>query len=140
MGGHRSGWRWAGWTGFLGWQRAGMNRIAMMGMGGDRSERDGLGWGWTGLPGWGWAGMDNICKDGQDCWDGDGPGWTGLPRWGWVGLHRIARIGIGGDMSGWGWAGMDRIVWMGMGLDRQDCLDGVGMRKVGPDCRDGDWQ
>ena len=89
MGGHRSGWRWAGWTGFLEWQRAGMNRIAMMGMGGDRSERDGLGWGWTGLPGWEWAGMDNICKDGQDCRDGDVPGWTG---WGWAWIERIAWI------------------------------------------------
>ena len=116
MGGHRSGWRWAGWTGFLGRQRAGMDRIVMMGMCGDRSERDGLGWGWTGLPGWGWAGMDNICKDGQDCRDGDGPGLTGLPGWGWARLDRIAGMGIGSDRSGWGWAGIGRD-GAGMGWD-----------------------
>ena len=87
--------------------------------------------------------------DGQDCQDGDGPGWTIFAR-----MDRIVGMGMGLDgqdcpdgdgwgctgLPGWGWAGMDRIVWMGMGLDRQDCLDGVGMRKVGPDCRDGDWQ
>ena len=47
------------------------------------------------------------------------------------------------DLDGLRWtifARMDRIVGIGMGLDGQDCLDGVEMRKVGPDCQDGDWQ
>ena len=86
-----------------------MDRIAIMGMGGDRSE---WGWvgimmdriarmgmdqdgqylsGWKGLSGWGWAGMGG---DGKDCLDGDGWGWTGLPGCG------LATIGQDGD----GWA------------------------------------
>ena len=82
MGGHRSGWRWAGvgrdgdelgWTGLPGWRWAGMDKIAIMAMGVDRSE-------------WGWArmGMDRIA--------------------------RIARMGMGqdGEGTGWGWAGKCR--------------------------------
>ena len=61
----------------------GMNRIAMMGMGVDRSK-----WGWAGM------GMDRIARMGMGRDRHYLPGWTVLSGWGWAWIERIAWMGI----------------------------------------------
>ena len=61
----------------------GINRIAMMRMGVDRSK-----WGWAGM------GMDRIARMGMGRDRHYLPGWTVLSGWGWAWIERIAWMGI----------------------------------------------
>ena len=78
----------------------GLDRIAGMGIGDDRS-------------GWGWVG---IGRDGD--WQVEFLGW------GLAGMDRIGIMGMDGDRLEWGWAGMmmNRIC-----QDGQDFWDGDGL-------------